>query len=250
MRASWHAIWGCARGPALRLAPHVRIVVGTGLLTACLLAPATSWPGVLLALGSSCGWLCVCWPHWRTARSVLVFGSAALLSYLAFAFLLVLATGAAGAPLAPVLAKLLVGGSSTLLVSVASITALSMADLQQGLVRLPVPRMAAAIFLQIVHQTATLVYETGRVASAMAVRDAASGGVIAWKVLSSLPRVWLPRIVQRADRVAAAMELRGYCEALSGVPGESHLCWPDFLALAMTAGVLAASLLLRCWRPS
>jgi len=66
--------------------------------------------------------------------------------------------------------------------------------------------------VQIVHQAASLFYETKRVASAMAVRGASGGGKAAWQVLWSLPRVWLPRIVDRADRVADAMELRGYCD--------------------------------------
>jgi cobalt/nickel transport system ATP-binding protein len=122
-------------------------------------------------------------------------------------------------------------GMSSLLVSVATITTLSAGDLREGLMRLPVPGVVSAILLQIVHQTATLAYETRRVASAMAVRGASSGGLTMWRLLSSLPRVWLPRIVRRADRVACAMELRGYCDVVVEFRKPMRMRLADIIAL-------------------
>jgi energy-coupling factor transporter transmembrane protein EcfT len=134
-----------------------------------------------------------------------------------------------------------------LLVSVATITTLRASDLREAVVALPVPAAVSAILLQIVHQTATLAYETRRVASAIAVRGASTGGLTAWRLLSSLPRVWLPRIVQRADRTAAAMELRGYCEPRLE-PGERP-GWRDGAALALVLFALALAVAARYWSP-
>ena len=132
-----------------------------------------------------------------------------------------------------------------MLVSVATVTSLTASDLREALVRLPVPSIVSAVLLQIVHQTGTLFYETQRVASAMAVRGASSGGVAAWRLLVSLPKVWLPRVLVRAERVAAAMELRGYCDAdLPSFPRvKSRLA--DGAVVVLGIGVLALAITLR-----
>ena len=134
-----------------------------------------------------------------------------------------------------------------MLVSVATVASLTASDLREALVRLPVPSIVSAILLQIVHQTATLFYETERVASAMAVRGASSGGTTAWRVLASLPKVWLPRVLVRAERVAAAMELRGYCDA--DLPSfRQHKSRPaDAGVLVLSIAVLALAITLRVW---
>ncbi len=121
-------------------------------------------------------------------------------------------------------ANLLVRGVSGVLISMATVASVSVSDLREGLTRLPLPGIVSAIVVQIVHQTASLFYETKRVASAMAVRGASGGGKAAWQVLWSLPRVWLPRIVDRADRVADAMELRGYCDGEDAHPDAAAGC--------------------------
>jgi energy-coupling factor transporter transmembrane protein EcfT len=248
MRAAWHAIWGSAHGPAMGLLPHVRMLVGLCLLVSCMIAPTASWVGASATLAIALSWLCICWPHWHSIRPVLTFGVVALLSYVMVVLVVVLATDVVGPALVVSISSLLVGGVSTLLVSVATITALSMSDLREGCVRLPVPKLVTAILLQIIHQTATLAYETRRVASAMAVRGSTHGGRVAWKLVSTLPRVWLPRIVQRADRVAAAMELRGYCDIFSAPHEKRALRHRDLLALVLGLGTVLLALLLRFWR--
>ena len=245
MRATWHAIWGCAQGPVGRLAPHIRILVGACLFLSCMIAPTALATGAAFAMAVSALWIVACWPHGHVFRPVLLFGLTALLSYAGITFFVALVVAEHDAALLATTASLLVGGGTTLFVSLGTVSALSMSDLRAGLMRLPVPRVVAAILLQIVHQTATLTYETRRMAAAMAVRGSSSGSLVVWKILSSLPKVWLPRIVRRADRVAAAMELRGYCDLVSGAPEERRHRRADLLALVLGAGALAAALLLR-----
>jgi energy-coupling factor transporter transmembrane protein EcfT len=229
-------------------APHVRILVGACLFLSCMIAPTANAIGASFALTLSLLWLALCWPHGHVLRPVLLFGLVALLSYVAVTLVIALIAGMLGAALFATTSSLLIGGASTFLVSIATISALSLRDLREGLVRLPVPEVVAAILLQIIHQTATLAYETRRVAAAMAVRGSASGGPVVWRLVSSLPRVWLPRIVRRADRVAAAMELRGYCHLVLGAhEGRRHRL-SDLLALALGAATIAVALLLRFGR--
>jgi energy-coupling factor transporter transmembrane protein EcfT len=210
-----------------------------------MIAPTARGTGAAFAIAVSALWLVACRPHRQVFRPVLLFGLTALASYTAVTFLVALAVGKLDSALLATTASLLVGGGTTLLVSLGAVSALSMSDLRVGLAHLPVPKAVAAILLQIVHQTATLTYETRRMAAAMAVRGSSSGSLVVWKLLSSLPRVWLPRIVRRADRVAAAMELRGYCDLVSGAPEERRHRRADLLALVLGAGAVAAALLLR-----
>ena len=138
-----------------------------------------------------------------------------------------------------------VKGMAGILVTTASVTTLCASDLRQGLLHLPVPRVMAAILLQIVHQTGTLVYETRRVAAAIAVRGASSGWLTAVRVLCSLPRVWLPRVMARAELVAIAMEMRGYSDGDLQSFGHLPMRLADRATLGMVLGVLAISLAIR-----
>lgn len=241
MRAAWHDIWGCAHGPAKRLAPQSRILVGTGVFLACLIAPASTLPGAAFAMALCLFWLAMCWPPLRTMRATLSFGLSVLLSSVLTIYLLALATDTSS--LATCLG-LLVGGVSALITTLATVTTLSMSDLRVGLLRLPVPAMVSAILLQMIHQTATLGYETRRMAAAIAVRGATSTRASGLKILTSLPRVWLPRVLERADRVATAMEVRGYeQERRSGL----GLVRTDLPGLTMAAIAMASAVFLRYW---
>jgi len=134
-----------------------------------------------------------------------------------------------------------------MLVSVAAATCLSPAELREALVRLPVPSLVSRILVQIVHQTGTLLYETQRVAAAMGVRGAASGGRVVWRVLFSLPQVWLPRVIDRAERVSAAMELRGYCDGPVAAEQRQRLGIAEFATLGGAGAALIASIGVRVW---
>lgn len=249
MRKALHDLWGCAHGPISRLAPSTRIVAGAAAFATCVVAPAATKPGTALVATVTILWLIACGTPGRVVRTVLFFGLAVLLPY----FLLVpliqtdaTATRHLSGPLAVPFAVVLHGLSCSL-ISVATITTLTASDLREGLARLPVPGIVSAILLQIVHQAATLAYETRRVAIAMSVRGAASGGVAALRLLSSLPRVWLPRVILRAERVATAMELRGYCDADLRNLGCVEVRLADRLALALAFVALGLAIAARCW---
>ena len=250
MRTSWHEVWGCARGPVTGLAPQTRLLAGTTLFAACMIAPASTARGSLVAVVATAAWLFACRPPLKVVRTTAVLGLVLFLPY----FLLT--------PLIPADASIGIGswqqalvvpwsvllrGMSGMLISMAIMASLSPGDLREGLARLPVPGVVSAILLQIVHQTATLFYETRRVASAMAVRGASSRGGTAWRVLSSLPRVWLPRVIVRAERVAVAMELRGYCDEDLRSFRRVKTDLADFVVLTLVASVLALSITLRIW---
>ena len=250
MRTSWHDIWESGRGPASGLAPQTRIIAGAILFAACLAAPAPSVPGMALIAAASAAWVAACGTPGRTVRAFGLLGLAMLLPY----FLLVPLT-LKGWPLAPAQAGwkealavpwgILVHGLSGLLVTTATISALSASDLRSGLLALPVPRIFTAILVQIVQQTFTLLSETKRVTAAMAVRGASGGGRAALSMLVSFPRVWLPRILSRAERLAAAMEMRGYAEADLRLFGGRSAGAADAAAVVLTAAVLALAVALR-----
>jgi energy-coupling factor transporter transmembrane protein EcfT len=250
MRTSWHGLWGCAQGPASRLAPPARMLAGLLLFAACMSAPATDLAGLACIAAGTCAWLLFC----RTPLGTV--GKAALLglSFLLPAFLLTplirnAAPGASGSwqRSLEVPWSLLVRGLSGMLVTLGAVTSLTTSDLREGLVRLPIPRHVSAILLQIIHQTGTLIDETRQVASAMAIRGASGSGRTAWRVLASLPQVWIPRVVVRAEEVAAAMEVRGYGQDTIPSFHQNRLRVRDVIVLLLAAGLLGGAVTLR-WR--
>jgi energy-coupling factor transporter transmembrane protein EcfT len=252
MWTSWHDIWGSGRGPAARLAPQSRILVGTILFTACLMAPALSAPGTALIAATTAAWVGGCGMPGRTVRSFALLGLAMFLPYFLLVPLLLKGpsvtpsgTGWAGALAAPW--DILLHGMAGLFITAETISTLTGSDLRSGLLALPVPRVFTAIIVQIIHQTSVLLSETKRVAAAIAVRGASGNGRAALRMLMSLPRVWLPRIIDRADRLAAAMEFRGYAEADLRVFGRKTVEVADVGTITLAAAVLALAAALR-WK--
>jgi energy-coupling factor transporter transmembrane protein EcfT len=242
-------LWGCGRGPAARLAPQARILVGFALFTACLTAPAGTAPGIALSAATAAGWVVVCGLPGRAAKSFLLLGLAMFLPYFLLAPLLLHrpwppASWAAAARALAGPWDVFWHGLAGLLVAAATLSTLSQTDLGRGLAALPVPRVMSSVIVQVVRQTSELAAETGRVAGALAVRGGSGGARTAWRMLTSLPRVWLPRIIGRADRVAAAMELRGYAEADLRVLGRARIGAADVAALVAATALwcLAAAL--------
>jgi energy-coupling factor transporter transmembrane protein EcfT len=248
MRTSWHHLWGSAQGPLTRLAPQTRLLAGTGTFAACMITPAGGLEGSVVISALTSAWLAACRPPLQVVRAALLLGLALLLP----PFLLVPVMAASSIPggggqAAAVAWSILIHGLSGMLISISTVVCLTASDLREGLARLPVPGIVAAILLQIVHQTATLSYETKRIGSAMAVRGASGGVGTAWRVLASLPRVWLPRIMVRAERVASAMELRGYCDAELQSFRQVETGLADVAALVLVAGALAVAVAARVW---
>lgn len=248
MRKPIHDLWGCGHGPVRQAAPQTRLVAGAAVFAACMTSTGATLAGSLCAASAGVVWLLACGPPWKVLRMFLVLGLALFLPYFLLLPLLPDAPSAnAGSWLDALVVPwtILLRGLCGMLVCAATVTSLTAADLREALLRLPVPGIVSAILLQIVHQTATLFYETRRVAAAMAVRGASSGGIAAWRVLFSLPRVWLPRVIVRAERVGAAMELRGYCDAGTEPFRATALGLADLGALGLAAVLLGASVAVR-----
>ena len=248
MRTPLHDIWGSASGPVTRLAPQTRLVSGAAVFVACVAAPAATVAGSLAVLVATVAWVAACRPPGRLVRNTAALGLAAFLPYFLLLPLLPDAAWSGPAPWLRALAvpwSILLRGMSSILISMATATTLGGSDLHEALVRLPLPAVVSAILLQIVHQTATLIDETRRVASAMAVRGASRGVVTAWRLVSSLSRVWLPRLLVRAERVAAAMELRGYLDRALRPLRRIDTSFADTAVIVLALGLLVFAVLLR-----
>jgi energy-coupling factor transporter transmembrane protein EcfT len=220
------------------------------MFAAAMVAPAPTALGSLMIAAAACSWVIMCHPPRRVVVSLALLGLLVFSPYFLLAPLILASASDQGAGWAQALAppwSVFLHGIAGMLICTATVTTLSASDLRQGLLALPVPGMVAAILLQIVHQTAQLVDETRRVATAIAVRGASSGGLTAIRVLSSLPRVWLPRIIQRAERVGAAMELRGYCDGDLRTFGRSPMRLADAATLVLVLGAIGLALAIRWW---
>lgn len=231
----------------VRLVPQTRLLLGGVAFATCMIAPATTVAGGLLFAGTVAVWLIASRPPMKTVFGFTLFGLMLFVPALLLLLLLPSDGASAGGWKHGFVASadILVRGMSGVLISMATVASVSVSNLREGFTRLPVPGIVSAIVVQIVHQTASLFYETKRVASAMAVRGASGGGRAAWLVLWSLPRVWLPRIVDRADRVADAMELRGYCDGEARTLDSSPMRAADWVALAVALAVLGLVVVIR-----
>ena len=256
--ATFHQIWGSAHGPLTRLAPQSRILCGLFVFSACLTAPVDRLSGVVAVSLFLMVWLGVTAPPPKLLRGTFLLGLVLFLPY----FLLVPLiryTGdapveASGTSALTVWLKatrppwvVFFRGLTAMSASVATASTLSMGALRQGLMKLPVPKVLAAVIVQIVQQTAALWAESRRIAAAVAVRGGTSGFRTAVRVLTSLPKVWLPRVVHRAESVGDAMELRGYrsrhLAEMGTVPSHPR----DHLAVTASALTLVAFVSLRLW---
>jgi energy-coupling factor transporter transmembrane protein EcfT len=249
MRTSWHDIWGSARGPVKRLVPQARLICGVSVFANCMVAPATRWEGAVAITLVVVAWTALVGPPVPVLRSTLLLGLALFLPY----FLLVplIRDPSAGRGWIEALTvswNVFFRGVTAMLTSVCTASALSASALRQGMSRLPVPGVLAAVLIQIVHQATSLVYETRQIASAIAVRSGTTGYRTGLRVLASLPRVWLPRVVERTERVGAAMELRGYCERDPGDLGSLPIAWRDRSAIGLALATVAGAAALRVWR--
>lgn len=248
MRTSPHDLWGCAHGPATRLTPQTRVLVGMALFAICMAAPVTKLPGLICVSACTCAWLIGCRTPLKAIGHAVLLGLVFLLP--AFFLTPLIRHGPSGAAWSwsrsiAVPWSIFVRGMSGILVSLGTVTSLGTSDLREGLGHLPVPRLVSAILLQIIHQTGTLVDETRQVACAMAVRGASGGGRTAWRILVSLPQVWIPRVVARAEDVAAAMEIRGYGQDTIGSFQRAPFRTGDVVVLALAAGLLGCAVALR-----
>lgn len=106
-------------------------------------------------------------------------------------------------------------GLMALLIGIATMASLSVSEFHRALARLPVPEIVSAILIQTAHQTILLFEETVRVLGAIRVRAALGRGSV-FSIARPLVQTWMPRVFFKADRVAAAMEVRGFAQHVPG----------------------------------
>jgi energy-coupling factor transporter transmembrane protein EcfT len=256
--------FGSGEGILRRAAPAVRLMAGMLLLGAVLAAPAPHALGAALMVLVAAVALAASGLRLRYAARALALGLllyAPLATLLAAPTLLPLLTEAlatrnepgAGGQLLAALASdpavrhvglIVLRGTCALLVMISAISTIAPRDVHAALGALPLPRLMRLIMLQVVQQTGMLLEETRRVRDAVAVRGGGAGG--AGALLAALPAAWLPRVAGRAERVAMAMDARGYASApLPAIATPSR--WSAFDAVAIGAGgaTVVAAILLR-----
>ena len=241
-------VWGQATGPATGLSPQARIGVGALLLATILVVDPACWPGLALWVVVLGGWLLAVRPPTSLRGRLLVFGLLLLGPW----FLLVPwidppagvslpVPGIEGAWVVPW--RIFFRGLGGVLVCAWTAATLTLPDLASGLAALPVPRALSVLLLQIMHRTHTLVEETRGMAQAIRVRGAVSGLRAASAIAAALPRVWMPRIIDRAERVSDAMEVRGF--GVDGVGLDAAAWRPvDGLGLALASAGLVMAVVL------
>ena len=217
-----------------------------------MLASATTLSGAAMIGLTVFGWLAACrLPAW-VVRTALLFSLALFLPYFLLVPLIQSGQHEPGWRFIDSLVgpwSVLIKGISGMLVSIATIGCLTTSDLHTALSRMPLPRIVFEILVQIVHQTGTLIYETSRIASAMSVRGATGSAKNVFSMLWSLPRVWLPRVIARAERVAMAMELREYRGNVYGLDSPVNR-FADIFVLVLMLTWLAAVVIVRYWGPA
>ena len=249
MNRSSFQVWGESRGAVLRLSPFARVLSGATLFISCMVFDVTRIPGLAAALLAVFLWIWTCRPPSSLVRSLFFFGVVMFVPYLFLVPYLYFSSSpqagswslAARAPL-----SLFLKGMFGLLISVTTASSVSVSDLRQALKQMHVPEFVSMILLQIIQQTSSLLIETRRVSEALALRTASSGIVTAARVLSSLPKVWLPRIINRAERVADVMDLRGFCDTSILEDEAASVSRLDIAALVFSLFYLSIAIFTRC----
>jgi len=138
----------------------------------------------------------------------------------------------------------LVRGVGCLLLGLGLVSALDEAGFQEALSRLPVPRVLRVMVHQIFRSLEPLLTESVGLGRAVAVRSGSAGWRTGLVLARALPSTWLPRVLQRADRVTRAMQVRGYAgELLESRPRAWHS--GEVLALGASLAALALAVGLR-----
>jgi hypothetical protein len=187
----------------VRISPGVRLTGGAVLLAGVLLSDAGSNAGIsamiILVLASFLQ------NRVRPARVVGIMTVGGLM-YLPVILL-------ASLPVA-------IKGFSSALVLLAATSGMTARDLHSVVIRLPVPAFVRLLLLQMLHQTEVLRRETLRVHQALIVRGGMRGFRDTLVFARAIPMSWMPRMIFRAERVALAMDVRGYGDVL---PSASRL---------------------------
>lgn len=235
-------LWGSGRGPVVRRKPLSRVLGGSLVFLASLVAPVDSYPGVAMCTALTVAWLASCRPP---ARILAGFMALALVLFLPVFLLTPWVRPDPGESALGIPWGIALHGTMGLLLSAATLSTLTVADLRDALLEIRVPRVIVTILVQMVQQASSLTEETHRMRQAIMVRGAAGSVSDRVRLAGSMVTVWVPRLLYRADRVAMAMELRGY--ALPERTCRTSFVWSarDTLLLVGTFLALGLAVLLR-----
>ena len=137
-------------------------------------------------------------------------------------------------------------GTCCVFVCAATMAVLDLADFGAALGPLPIPHIIKNLLMQIAHQTAMLANESQRISVAVRIRGLPSGFTPKLRFLPAVPTIWLLRIMNRADRIAAAMDLRGFESFTRSSPASISLM--DGFAVTTALLALGAGISIR-WLP-
>lgn len=205
--------WDGAGGPARLMPPAARLLCGVLLCAFCITLPVRSLPAATLPLLTAFCWAALCGMGRKRFLAALAFAAILFLPMLLLALPLRVENRAWSDAIAIPL-RIMLRGTACLTVSAATISALRLSEFGDALTGLRTPNPLKALLLQIALQTVLLTEEVRRMANAMKVRGltAATAG-IRLRVIRAWPQVWLLRLLDKAERVGAAMEVRGFSTA-------------------------------------
>ncbi len=239
--------WGCGKGPLRHLAPSTRIICGTLVLVCCFVAPVHTPVGIIFFTGVVVGWTLLGGMPWKSIAGLFLYAGILFLPL----FLLTpwIETPAsvnnrwASALAVPL--EIGIRGTASVFICVSTAAILDLSELHRGLTALPLPRLLVALILQIIHQTAMLAQESQRISCALRVRGMTSIRIPQIRYFFSLPTIWLLRISHRAERVAAAMDLRGVDTTARNSKTEPWL--PLDVFAATSSGLLLGMAIILKW---
>ncbi|MFP4624807.1 MAG: CbiQ family ECF transporter T component [Gemmatimonadota bacterium] len=232
-------LFGSGGGVMARAAPPTRLLFATMIVAACVAVPDPVGRAVAFTALVAGATALACAAPRRVILRAAAFGA---LLYLPLATILIVPAllDARADPLdaASYAAGIAVRGTAVLLVTLAVLSTVRASELHVAIGGLPLPRTARLLLIQIAHQTGVLFDETRRVNQAIALRRGRRSGL---RLVAGLPRVWLERIASRAERTAAAMDVRGYVD---WDPRSHPWSGADHALVAAGAATLLAALLM------
>jgi len=211
------AIWGSGKGPFRSLDPRARIIAGFLVLAGCLISSPHEVVGLALLLGGLAIYILATGLPGRICFRILIL-CGVMLGPLFFLSPWIEASGgseAAGEVLRgqlSILWKIVVRGTASVFVTAATASSLTIWELKRAVAGSPFPKSFVLVLFQILHQSHILLDESWRMARAAILRGAMDGWKSRSLAIRSLPQSWFPRLLERAKRVAMAMELREYSE--------------------------------------
>ena len=196
-----------------RLAPPTRLVCGALVFATCLVSPLTSLPGICIGCGAAIGWVALCGLPGSRLLALCLYSMALFLPLFILTPWLEGTGHAQGNPwweAAEIPLAMSLRGTACVFVCAATMAVFDMADFDAALGSLPIPRIISQLLMQIAHQTAMMTNESQRISTALRIRGLPIDLAAKLRFLPALPTIWLLRIMNRADRIGTAMDLRGF----------------------------------------